>query len=126
MSLLFFRVVPRGNIGAPPRVRMRLEVQLAAAAIGYVGVELRCREIGMTEHFLNTSQVGAALEQMRRERVPQEVRVDALGLEPGALGESPEDQEGARPGEGAAAGVEEELRPVPAVEERPPVREITA
>jgi hypothetical protein len=51
----------------------------------------------MSEHFLNTSQVGAALEQMRRERVPEEVRVDALGLEAGALGEAPEDQKGTSP-----------------------------
>jgi hypothetical protein len=63
----FFRVVPLGNIRAPSRVRVRLEVQLAAATIGYVGVELRSREIGMSEHFLNTSQIGAALEEMRCE-----------------------------------------------------------
>ena len=36
----------------------------------------------MAEHLLDAAQVGAALEQMRRERVAEQVRVDALRLEP--------------------------------------------
>jgi hypothetical protein len=43
-------------------MRVRLEIQLAPPAIGYVCVELRRREIGMSEHFLNRSQVCASLE----------------------------------------------------------------
>ena len=70
------------------RVRVRLEVQLAPPAIGYVRVELGRREIGVPEHLLHGAEVGAALEQVRRERVAQEVRVDAAGLEPGLLGEA--------------------------------------
>lgn len=123
-SLSLFRLVLLGNIRAPAGVRVCLEIQLAAAAIGYVRVELRSREIGMAEHFLNTSEVGPALEEVRREGMPEQVRVDALRLEPGALGESAEDQEGASAGERAAAGVEEELGPVPAVEERSAVRQV--
>ena len=42
----------------------------------------------MPEHLLNGPQVGASLEQVRRERVAQEVRVDALRLEAGLLGEA--------------------------------------
>ncbi len=44
------------------RVGMRLEVQLTAASIGYVGVELRGGEVRVTEHLLNTAEVGAALQ----------------------------------------------------------------
>ena len=35
----------------------------------------------MAEHLLDAAQVGAALEQVRRKRVAQEVRVDPLRLE---------------------------------------------
>ena len=52
----------------------------------------------MAEHLLDAAQVGAALEQMGRERVAQQVRVDALGLEPGVRGEPAQDQERARRG----------------------------
>ena len=70
----------------------------------------------MAEHFLNRAQVGASLEQVRRERVTQEVRVDALGLESGLLGKAAEDEEDARPREPAAVGVEEELLAVAPLE----------
>ena len=108
----------RETTRAPPRVRVRLEVQLAAAAIGYVRVELGRREVGVAEHLLDAAQVGAALEQVGRERVAQQVRVDALGLEPGLRGEAPQDQERAGAGQAAALGVEEQLGPVAAVEVR--------
>ena len=49
----------------------------------------------MAEHLLDAAQVGAALEQMGREGVAQEVRVDGLGVEPGDGCEPPQDQEGA-------------------------------
>ena len=76
--------LPFGELrNAAARVRMRLEVQLAAPPIGYVGVELGRREVGVAEHLLDAPEIGAALEQMRREGVAQEVRVDALRLEPG-------------------------------------------
>ena len=49
------------------RVRVRLEIQRATAAIGYVGVELGRGEIRVTQHLLDRAQVGAAFEQVRRE-----------------------------------------------------------
>ena len=52
----------------------------------------------MAEHLLHAAEVGAALEQVRRERVAQQVRVDALGLEAGGRGEPAQDQERARRG----------------------------
>jgi hypothetical protein len=48
-------------------VRVRSVIQLAAAPIGYVGIELRRREIGMAEHFLNAAKVRASLEQVSGE-----------------------------------------------------------
>jgi hypothetical protein len=37
----------------------------------HVRVDLRRREIRMTEHELNHTKVGASFEQMRRERMAQ-------------------------------------------------------
>ena len=79
----------------------------------------------MSEHLLDAAEVGAAFEQMGRERVPQEMWVDASGLQAGALGESPQDQKRARPGERATLRVEEQLGPVAIVDEGPAVGEVT-
>jgi hypothetical protein len=43
-------------------MRVRLEIQLTPPAIGYVCVELRRGQIGMSEHFLNRPQVRTSLE----------------------------------------------------------------
>ncbi len=80
----------------------------------------------MSEHLLDAAQVGAALEQVRRERVAEQVRMDAPRLEARLLGEAPQDQERAGAGQRAALGVQEELRPVPPVEVRPPAGEVAA
>ena len=61
----------------------------------------------MTEHFLNGSEVRAPLEQVSGERVPEDVRVDAGGVEPGDLGQAAQDQKGPGAGEWAALGVQE-------------------
>src|SRR5690348_15300564 len=103
---------------------MRSEVQLPTASIGYVRVELGRREIGVAEHLLDGAEVRAALEQVRRERVAQQVRVDARRVEAGLLGQLPQDQERAGAGERAALRVQEQLRPVARVEERPAAREV--
>jgi hypothetical protein len=67
----------------------------------------------MSEHFLNRSQVCSSLEQVRRKRVTEQVRVDAVGVETGFLSQFSEDQEGAGACEGTAPGVQEQLRAVP-------------
>src|SRR5829696_2832303 len=63
-----------GNTRAA-RVRMGLEVHVAAAAVADVRVQLGGREIGVAEHLLHAAQVGASFEQMRREGVAQKVRM---------------------------------------------------
>ena len=94
------------------RMRMRAEVQLPTAPIGYVRVQLGRREVGVAEHLLHAAKVGAALEQMGRERVAEQVGVHALRLQPRLLGEPAQDQEGAGARERPAARVQEQVGPV--------------
>ena len=103
---------------------MRSVIQLPTSPVGYVRVELGRRKIGMSEHFLNRPEVRASLEQVRGEGVAEEMRVDALRIEPRLVGEFPQDQEGAGPGQRASASVQEELGPVARVEERAPTGEV--
>src|SRR5581483_3120467 len=78
----------------------------------------------MSEQLLNGSEVGAPLEQVRRERVPEQVGVHALRLEPGRAGKAAQDEERAGAGERASLRVQEELGPAPAVEEGAAAREV--
>src|SRR5439155_24656392 len=115
----------RGSSGGlPARVRMRLEVQLPTSAIGYVGVELRRRKVGVAQHLLDRTQVGADFEQMRGEGVPEQVRVHAFRLEARFFRESPEDQERASTCEPSAFRIQEELGSVSRIDEWPSVRQI--
>lgn len=41
-------------------------------------INLRRRNIGVAEHLLNNPQIGAVSEEMRRETVPEKVRVNIL------------------------------------------------
>ena len=50
----------------------------------------------MAEHLLDATEIGSAFEQMGGERVPEQVRVDPLRLEPGLLGQPPQHEEHAR------------------------------
>src|SRR5580704_15440156 len=40
----------------------------------HVGVNLGCRQVGMSQHFLKAAQASASLEQMSRESMPKNVR----------------------------------------------------
>jgi hypothetical protein len=90
-------------------MRMRLEVQLPTAPIGYVGIELGRCEVRVAEHLLDGTQVGSSLQEMSREGMSQEMWMDALRLEPCLAGEPPKDEEDARASQPAALGVQEEL-----------------
>ena len=105
---------------------MRVEVDVSAPTVGDVCVALRRPEIGVAQHLLHRAQVRASFEEVRRERVPEEVRVDASGLEARALRELAEDQEGAGPRERAAARVQEEVWAIAAVEVGATEREVAA
>src|SRR5437016_5037931 len=54
--------------------RVEAIVDGAEPGLEHVCVYLRRRQIGVAEHQLNRPQIGAPLEQVRRERVPQDVR----------------------------------------------------
>lgn len=41
-------------------------------------INLRCRNVGVTQHFLNNAEIGAVPEEMRREAMPEKVRVNIL------------------------------------------------
>ncbi len=56
---------------------MRLPIRLDQLRGVDVGVALRRAQARVAEQLLNRAQIGAALEQVRRERVPQRVRADA-------------------------------------------------
>ena len=49
-----------------------------------VRVNLRGRNIGMAEHFLNDAEIGAVAKQMRRETVPKQMWIN-VGLQSGML-----------------------------------------
>ncbi len=72
---------------------MKRVVHLPQPGFEHVRVDLRRRQVGVAEHGLDRAQIRAALEQMRRERVPEhvraEVRADA-GLAAVGLQELPE------------------------------------
>ena len=72
---------------------MRSVIQLPTPPVGYVRVQLGGSNIGMAEHFLNRSEVGASLEEVGGERVAEQVRMDAARLEARGLGEAAQDQE---------------------------------
>jgi hypothetical protein len=103
---------------------MRLEVNLAATSVGHVRVALGRPEVGVAEHLLNRSEVGAAFEQMRRERVAEEVGMNASRLEPSSTGKLPQDEEGPGARKRPAADVQEELGPVTTIQVRPAEREV--
>jgi Tfp pilus assembly protein PilN len=59
----------------------------------HVRIYLGRREIRVAEHHLNRAQIGAVLEEMRRERVPEHVRAERArqsGLLPVAFQNLPE------------------------------------
>src|SRR5919106_5079106 len=52
----------RPSSRSPSRVGMCPKIQLPTPAVGYVGVELGGREVGVAEHLLHAAEVGAPLE----------------------------------------------------------------
>src|SRR6266511_3187268 len=102
---------------------MRAEVGLAAAGVRHVRVHLGRGQIRMAEHLLHAPEVGTALQEVGREGMAQEVRVDALGLE-ACLGREPaEDQEGSGSGQRPSLRVKEELWTVALVQVRTATRQ---
>src|ERR1700732_1560314 len=58
------------------RARMKCAMHFAQVALREMRVNLRGRDVAVTEHLLHGAQVGAAFEQMRREAMAQRMRAD--------------------------------------------------
>src|SRR5687768_10244530 len=114
----------RGRSGPGSRPGMILPVNRPQILPVDMGVELRRRNVGVAEHLLDGAQVGASLEKVRRERVPQSVRGDVL-RDPGPLDVLSKDLPRAHPREGLAAGVQQELAlPMTTLEPRPKLAKV--
>ena len=61
-------------------LRMRAVIDLDHLFHRDLRVDLRRREPRVAEEFLNVAQVGAAVQQMRRERMPERVRRDVVNI----------------------------------------------
>ncbi len=48
-----------------------------------VGVDLRRRDVGVAQQLLHRPQIGAAIDQVAGERMPQHMRAYPLRIEPG-------------------------------------------
>src|SRR5205085_4589918 len=109
---------------APLGVRVGTEVELAPTAIADVRVDLGGRRVGKKKNLLDATEIGAALQQVRGERMPEQVRVDPPRLEARLLRQAAQDQEHACARQATALSVEEELRPMPPIEMRPSARDV--
>ena len=65
-----------GLAGPADRARVELAVHRAHGGRRQMRVDLRRRDVGVAQHRLHRAQVGAALEEMAREGMPQGVRRD--------------------------------------------------
>src|SRR5512137_1522676 len=87
---------------------MELVVDAAKPVPADVGVDLRRRDLAVAEHELDRAQVRPPLEQVRRERMPEDVGAD-LGGQAGLRGVLAEELPDPLPGEHAAAQRQETL-----------------
>src|SRR5688572_354690 len=97
---------------------METIVDLPQPGFEHMCVDLRRREVGVAEHGLDGAEVGAALEQVRRERVTQDVRAEMTahtGGESVLLQQLPEPEAGEPC---STAGVDEQPRTLPLLAER--------
>src|SRR6058998_695714 len=94
---------------ASPRSRPWVEasIHLPHGRRRQVRVDLRRRDVDVAEHDLDRAEVGAALEQVARERVPEHVGRDAVA-EAGSVRGLPHDRPQGLPREAPAAGVHEQ------------------
>ncbi len=112
---------PNGLTTGVLRPGVELVIDRPHPLFEHVRVDLRRREIRVAEHHLDRAQIGAALEQVRRKRMPQHVRAERAAtarLPRVALQDLPEPD--ARQAGPAAARVDEQPRALPLAEQRRP------
>ena len=86
---------------------MRVLVGLHEALARNVGVALGGRERSVPEQLLNAAQIGAHVEQVRREAVPERMRVD-VPLRPAGERVRPEKPRDASRGQAPPAAIQEQ------------------
>src|SRR5918992_1447800 len=91
-----------------------------------MGIELRGAKVGVSEHLLDAAQIGSSFEEGGGEGMAEQVRVDALGVQPRLDGQAAEDEERAGAGQRSALRVQEELWAVAPVEVGAAAAEIAA
>jgi len=111
---------------ATARMWVRTEERVTPARIRNMRVELGRPQVGVAQHLLHRAQVGAPFEQVGGEGMAQQMGVDARRIEARLGGQAAQDEKRAGPCERAALRVEEELRPVPPVQERPAAGKVSA
>ena len=74
MTARLFPALTERRYNSSPR--MELPVNVPQSVARHVRVNFRGADIRVAEQFLDHSQIGAVLEQVRRETVPQHVRRD--------------------------------------------------
>jgi hypothetical protein len=57
---------------------MEAVVDRPQARFEYMRVDLRGRKVGVTKHHLNRPKVSSSLQQMRRKRMPDDMRAEGL------------------------------------------------
>src|SRR5207244_5627989 len=60
------------------RPRMKLSMHCLQPLLIDVRINLRRRDVGVPKHLLNDAQIGAIAQQMRREAVPEQMRITVL------------------------------------------------
>src|SRR4051812_43664499 len=102
-------VLAAGLRSARLRPRVRLEVDLLQAPAREVGVELRGRHVGVTEHLLHRAEVAASGQQMGGEGVAQGMGAHAV-RQPRALGVAADDLVEALAGQRPTPEIDEQVR----------------
>jgi hypothetical protein len=60
------------------RPGMKLAMHSFQSLLIDMGIDLRRRNVSVPEHFLDDAQIGTVPEEVRREAVPQKVRINVL------------------------------------------------
>ena len=68
------------------RMWVRTEIRVTPSSVRNMGIELGRPEVGMPKHLLHAAQVGAPLEEVGGERMPEKVGMHAGRVEAGLLG----------------------------------------
>ena len=112
--------------GWTARMWVRTEIGVTTACVRNMGVDLGRAQIRVTQHLLDRAEVGAPFEEMGGKRMAEQVRMHARRIESGLCGQPAKDEKRAGPGQSTPLRVEEKLRAMPAVQERPSSREVAA